>query len=187
MSSFIAVLTASVLLPFAHLSAQEQLNGPTPSAQDVSASQAGSSSKKLELSLGWWLPKPVAKIGIGWYLSSFLELEPSVILQPDDAVFSVNISANFSEKGPERNPIIPYVTAGVGTCVHEMVILNAGGGMKIRLGETLGVRVDLVYYRFEEEGSVTEGVAWFLGLTSFFQVRGTTAASTTASVGQTGP
>jgi hypothetical protein len=168
MSGLITVVAASILMSFANLSAQEQLNASTPAAQDVSARQEGSPSKKLELSFGWRLPKPVGKISLGWYLSHFLQLEPSVLLEPEDVVFSLNISANFSEKGPEQNHVIPYVTAGYGMCLHEMGILNGGGGMKVRLGETLGVRAELLYYRYEEEGSVTEGVAWFLGVTSFF-------------------
>jgi hypothetical protein len=149
MSGLITVVAASILMSFANLSAQEQLNASTPAAQDVSARQEGSPSKKR-------------------YLSHFLQLEPSVLLEPEDVVFSLNISANFSEKGPEQNHVIPYVTAGYGMCLHEMGILNGGGGMKVRLGETLGVRAELLYYRYEEEGSVTEGVAWFLGVTSFF-------------------
>ncbi|KPJ85523.1 MAG: hypothetical protein AMS18_16250 [Gemmatimonas sp. SG8_17] len=168
MSRFVAVLTASVPLPLAHVAAQRHGDSPTALAQQLSSGQEAAQPKRLELSFGWWLPNPAARLGIGWYLGHFVQLEPSVTVAPDEAVFSLNISPNFVAGGAARSRVIPYVTAGVGVCVHETPILNGGGGLKIRLGETLGFRADLIYYWFEEEGSVTDGVAWFVGVTSFF-------------------
>ena len=135
MSRLITVLTASVLLPLATLSAQQQPDwSPTPS-QNSSQTQDGSSRKKLELSLGWWVPHPMARVSIGWYLDPLVELEPNFVVGSEDVVYSLNISANFSESGPEPYRLVPYMTAGFGVCRHGTPILNGGFGLKMRLGQ----------------------------------------------------
>ena len=102
----------------------------------------------------------------GFYLSRYFALEPSVVLASEDVVFSLNLSPNIAT--PEQNLIVPFLTGGYGFCIHGIGLLNVGGGLKIRASDYLGFRSEILYYRMEEEGSVSDEMVWLVGLSAFY-------------------
>jgi hypothetical protein len=81
-------------------------------------------------------PSGMAIAGIGNEIS----LEASIVLLGGfDAVASANLGLNI----PIKKRVIPFATVGLGRCRHGLPYLNLGGGIKIRLKDKLGIRVEL--------------------------------------------
>ena len=75
--------------------------------------------------------------GIG--ISNVISLEASIVLLGSfDTVASANLGLNI----PIRKRVIPFATVGLGKCIHGVAYMNLGGGVKIRLKDKLGIRVE---------------------------------------------
>jgi len=77
----------------------------------------------------------IAGIGIG----NVINLEASIVfLGSFDIVYSANLGLNIFT----RKRVIPFLTVGLGRCKHGVAYMNLGGGIKIRLKDKLGIRVE---------------------------------------------
>ncbi len=95
--------------------------------------------------------------GIG--ISNVITLEASiVILGSFDMVYSANLGLNILTK----KKVIPFATFGLGMCKDGLGYMNLGGGIKIRLADELGIRVEGRGWLAEEVSLIS-----FLGGISF--------------------
>ena len=86
-------------------------------------------------------------ISAGWYLTNSVELEANAIFVPGDAVISGNISFNLPM---EAERVILFGTIGLGSCIHKVLFVNVGGGLKIRIKDKLHIRAEFRHYRAED-------------------------------------
>lgn len=93
------------------------------------------------------------RISYARYLGSWVGIEPNVVVEPEDAVFSLDLVVNLSRK----RKLVPYVGGGAGVCIHGSPFFDVGGGLRIRLSERLSLRGEFRYLAYEEDG-VTYGL-----------------------------
>ena len=126
-------------------------------------------SKKAEFYLGISL-YPAAIISISGYspygpgleISSVIELEDlkiSSVIEPVDMV----LSGNFILAPPTTYRFIPFATIGLGKCIHNVFFLNYGGGIKIKLKENLGFRIEYRHFQSYDasEGAILGGISYY--------------------------
>jgi hypothetical protein len=104
-------------------------------------------------------------LSLGWHITPAFEVEPNVVVATaGDAVISLNLNANF----PGGRQLVPYLSGGLGVCVHGAIFFNAGGGLKIRIRDRLSLRGEVKYFSFEEEGNTYNGELFFAGISYSF-------------------
>ena len=92
-------------------------------------------------------------------IGNVISLEASIVLLGSfDTVASANLGLNI----PIRKRVIPFATAGLGKCIHGVAYMNIGGGVKIRLKDKLGIRVECRRWMSDDVGliSVLGGISY---------------------------
>jgi hypothetical protein len=106
----------------------------------------------------------IGSLSLGWHITPVFEVEPNVVGATGDAVFSLNLNANI----PRGGQLVPYLSGGLGVCVHGAIFFNAGGGLKVGIRDRLSLRGEFKYFSFEEEGTTYGGGLFLAGISYSF-------------------
>ncbi|UCC38762.1 MAG: hypothetical protein JSV96_13190 [Candidatus Aminicenantes bacterium] len=108
----------------------------------------------------WKDTKATGRLSLSWYIIPALEIEPNIIVNTEDLVFSLNMNANI----PVGKQLVPYVGCGLGVCGHGTLFFNVGGGLKVKILEHLGLRGEFKYLSFDEDGTIYSGRVFLAGI-----------------------
>jgi hypothetical protein len=105
----------------------------------------------------------ILNLSLGWHITPVFGVEPNVAIA-DDVILSLNLNTNILG----GRQLVPYLSAGLGVCVHGTIFFNAGGGIRIRIRDRLSLRGEVKLFSFAEEGTTTTGAAFLVGISQSF-------------------